>query len=165
MLKILIPVDGSELSLDAVRHALDLVRQGLQVQFILANVQEPPSLYEMLTVRDPQLLEGVSAGAGAHLLAAAQALCDAAGVTYESEIAEGDPAHTLIDIVERFGCDAVVMGAQGKGGFTGSLGTVSQELAHACPVPITVVKHAEPQESMPDLEVEADMKQSARALQ
>lgn len=158
MLKILIPVDGSELSLDAVRHALGLVQQGLRAQFVLANVQEPPSLYEMLTARDPQVLEGVSTGAGAHLLEGAQALCDAAGVKYECEIASGDPAHTLIDIVERFGCDAVVMGARGKGGFSGSLlGSVSQELAHACPVPITVVKHAEPQEPM----AETDEQESA----
>ena len=146
MLKILIPVDGSELSLDAVRHALGLRQQGLNAEFVLANVQEPASLYEMLTVRDPQVLDGVSAGAAAHLLESARALCDAAGVTYECEIAEGDPAHTLLDIVERYACDAVIIGARGKGGIiTGSsLGSVSQVLAHDCPVPVTVVKHAQP---------------------
>ncbi|MDB5873041.1 MAG: UspA protein [Ramlibacter sp.] len=149
MLKILIPVDGSELSLDAVRHALGLLRQGLQASFVLANVQEPPSLYEMLVTRDPQILEVVSAGAAAHLLEGAQSLCDAAGANYESEIASGDPAHTLIDIVERYGCDAVIIGARGKGGLTGSLlGSVSQVLAHACPVPVTVVKHSQPDEAM-----------------
>jgi nucleotide-binding universal stress UspA family protein len=147
MLKILIPVDGSELSLDAVRYGLQLVTQGLKAEFVLGNVQEPASLYEMLTVRDPQLLVGLSAGAGDHLLESARQLCDAAGVAYECEIASGDPAHTLIDIVERYSCDAVIVGARGKGGVTGSLlGSVSQELAHACPVPVTVVKHAQPEE-------------------
>ena len=156
MLKILIPVDGSELALDAVRYALRLLEQGLQAEFVLANVQEPASLYEMLTARDPEILEGVSAGAGAHLLESAQALCDAAGAVYECEIASGDPAHTLIDIVERYGCDAVIVGARGKGGLTGSsLGSVSQVLAHDCPVPVTVVKHATPDE-LPAQEAEEE---------
>ena len=42
MLKILIAVDGSELSLDGVHHALALVRQGLQATMVLAHVQEAP---------------------------------------------------------------------------------------------------------------------------
>ena len=53
MLKILIAVDGSELSLDGVHHALTLVRQGLQATMVLANVQEPATLYELVTTRDP----------------------------------------------------------------------------------------------------------------
>jgi nucleotide-binding universal stress UspA family protein len=142
MLKILIPVDGSELSLDAMRYALGLARQGLNAHFVLANVQEPPSLYEIITVRDAQRLEGVSAGAGAHQLENARSMCDAAGVSYECEIASGDPAHTLIDIVERYGCDMVIVGARGHGGLTGAhFGSVSQALTLDCPVPVTVVKH------------------------
>jgi nucleotide-binding universal stress UspA family protein len=160
MLKILLPVDGSELALDAVRYGLRLVEQGLKAEFVLANVQEPASLYEMLTVRDPEVLEGVSAGAGAHLLEGAQALCDAAGASYECEIASGDPAHTLIDIVERYGCDAVIVGARGKGGLTGSsLGSVSQVLAHDCPVPVTVVKHAQPEEALAEETAEESIEQ------
>ena len=41
MPRILIAVDGSELSLDAVHHAVQLTRDGLQADFVLANVQEP----------------------------------------------------------------------------------------------------------------------------
>jgi nucleotide-binding universal stress UspA family protein len=44
--KILLPIDGSPLSLDAVHHAMRLVREGLRATFVLANVQEPSSLYE-----------------------------------------------------------------------------------------------------------------------
>ena len=143
MRKILIPVDGSQLCLDAVRHGLDLVAHGLRAEFVLANVQEPPSLYEIITVRDPDILEDVSASAGAHMLEQARALCDSAGVAYECDIASGDPAHTLIDLVERHGCDSLIMGAGSRGGLAGSLlGSVSQEIAHACPVPVTLVKHA-----------------------
>ena len=44
MLKILVAVDGSELSLDGVRHTLQWLQQGLQATVVLAHVQEPASL-------------------------------------------------------------------------------------------------------------------------
>ena len=147
-MKILIPVDGSELSLDAVRYGLGLRRQGLNADFVLANVQEPASLYELLTMRDPQLVQGVSASAGDHQLQSARQLCDAAGVGYECEVASGDPAHMLLDIAERYGCDAIVVGARGRGGLAGPvLGSVSQVLAHDSPIPVTVVKHVTPDDA------------------
>ena len=55
-MQILLPIDGSPLSLDAVHHALRLVREGLRAGFVLANVQEPSSLYEMVVVHDPVAL-------------------------------------------------------------------------------------------------------------
>lgn len=153
MLKILIAVDGSELSLDAVRHALQMHEQGLQAGYVLANVQEPPSLYEMVTMRDPQRLLGLSVSAGEHSLQAARALFDSAGVDYEFEVGYGEPAHTLLDIAERYGCAQIFAGARGKGGLGGAdLGPVAQELIHVSPLPVTVVKHPEAQERLREQE-------------
>ena len=144
MLKILIAVDGSELSLDGVHHALTLVRQGLQATMVLANVQEPATLYELVTTRDPDLIAAASLEAGDHLMASARALLDAAGLAYTTEVGVGDPANTLVDIVESTGCDMVVIGARGQGALSSALlGSVSQALVHASPVPVTIVKHAE----------------------
>ena len=80
MLKILVAVDGSELSLDGVQHTLQLLKQGLQASVVLAHVQEPATLYELVTSRDPDLIAAASVEAGEHLLASARALLDAAGV-------------------------------------------------------------------------------------
>lgn len=161
MLTILIPVDGSEPSLEAVRHSLRLVREGLQAEFVLANVQQPASLYEMVMARDPEVLQGVSAGAGAHLLAAAEGLCLAAGVGYQLEVASGDPAPTLLEIVERYGCDAVIMGADTQGAISSALlGSVAHDVMQACPVPVTVVRPAPPAEPAED-DVAEDSEASA----
>ena len=142
-MKILLPVDGSEASLEAVRQALRLVREGLQASLVLANVQEPATLYEMLLAHDPEVIDQVSAQAGLHLLQPAQALVREAGVPYEIEVASGDPAHTLIDILENFGCDMVVMGARGQGTLRSALlGSVSHEVLPAAQVPVTIVKQA-----------------------
>ena len=140
-MKILLPVDGSELSLEAVRYAMRLVREGLQADFVLANVQEPATLYEVISAHDPQVLDEVRGGAGVHLLQAAQELLSQADVEYETEVASGDPAHTLIDIVERFGCEAIIMGARGRGPLTAALmGSVSQDVLRHSPVPVTIVR-------------------------
>ena len=143
-MKILLPVDGSEVSMDAVRFVIDLVQKGLRADVVLANVQEPASLYELVMAHDADMIERISADAGAHTLAAAQTLLDQAGVAYESEVAKGDPAHTLIDVLERYGCDLVVMGASGQGVLRSALlGSVAHEVLHAAGVPVMIVKPAQ----------------------
>ena len=145
MLKILIAIDGSDLALDAVRYALRLAQNGLQISsVVLANVQEPASLYELVTTRDPELIAAASIEAGEHLIAPARALLEATGLECESAVGVGDPAHTLVDIIETAGCDLVLIGARGQGAISSALlGSVSQELAHASPVPVTIVRHVE----------------------
>jgi nucleotide-binding universal stress UspA family protein len=146
-MKILLPVDGSDLSLEAVRFAVGLVRQGLGATMVLANVQEPATLYEMVVAADTELIARASAAAGAHTLESAEALLKAANVDYECEVAAGDPAHTIVDILERFECDLVIMGARGKSSLRSALlGSVSNEVLHAAGVPVMIVKASEEQE-------------------
>lgn len=148
-MKILVPVDGSILSLDAVRHALRLSQEGLNADFVLATVQEPAFLYEMVLAPDAEMLERVSAEVGSRALAAAEALFDAAGVAYEREIVSGEPVPALIDIAERYGCDAIIMGTHGSGALRSALmGSVSQGILQASRVPVTVVKHLDADSSL-----------------
>jgi nucleotide-binding universal stress UspA family protein len=139
-MNILLPVDGSPLSLEAVHHAIRLVRDGLKARFVLANVQEPSSLYEMVVVHDPEALRRMSAEAGAHALTQADALLGEAGIEREMEVGSGDPAHALIDVIERYECDAVIMGAHGMGEGSGAFGSVAQELLRHSPVPVMIVR-------------------------
>ncbi|HOM12569.1 MAG TPA: universal stress protein [Rubrivivax sp.] len=146
-MKILVAVDGSAAALQALREALRLIGEGLHASLVLANVQEPATLYEMLLAHDADVIEQVSADAGLHLLEPARALARQAGVEHEIEVARGDPAHTLIDIAENFGCALVVMGARGMGTLRSALlGSVSHEVLHAAPMPVMVVKLPPPPE-------------------
>ena len=140
-MKLLLPVDGSDVSLEAVRVAIRLAKDGLNTSVVLANVQEAATLYELVVAHDPAVIEQVSAAAGAHTLNAAEALLTQAGIAYETEIASGDPAHTIVDILERYGCDMVVMGASGMSPLRGALlGSVSNEVLHSANVPVVIVK-------------------------
>ena len=142
-MNILLPVDGSERSLEAVHHALRLVQDGLRASFVLANVQRPSSLYEMMVVHDADALVRMATEAGEHAVAAADALLTAADVEHTTEIASGDPAHRLLDIVEEEECGLVVMSAHGEGEGGATLGSVAQALLKSSPVPVMIVRGAE----------------------
>ena len=140
MIKILIPIDGSEHALLAVRHAVRLVSAGLKAQFVVANVQETATLYEMVVAHDPNVVQQVSEAAGNDLVRPAVQLLLAAGLLVTQEVAIGDPANMLVEILERHGCEAVIMTAHGGGVRAALLGSVSQEMVRIAPVPITLVK-------------------------
>lgn len=142
MLKVLVAVDGSDGALGAVRHALHLTHLGLRAQFVLANVQEPASLYEVVVAHDAQKLEDISAGAAEHALEAAQALMRVAGAAFEVEVAHGDPGHMLLEVCERYGCELIVIGAHGVGGPKrgARAGSVAHAVLNAATVPVTLVR-------------------------
>ena len=126
-MKILVAVDGSEVSLKALRFAIGLTRQGLSGDLLLAHVQQPANLYEWVVAPDPDTLHRASA------------------IAYEREVQIGDPAHTIVDIAELFSCDMIVMGARGRGALRSALlGSVSNEVLHAARVPVVIVKADDP---------------------
>ncbi len=143
-MKILLPIDGSELALHEVRFALQLVGEGLQASFLLVNVQEPATLYEMVTAPDPEVLENVSHAAGEHALQPALALLHQAGIECEMAVVTGDPANAVLELIAEHGCDMVVIGTRGMGLLRSALmGSVAQTLVHSAPVPVVLVKPPE----------------------
>lgn len=153
-MKILLAIDGSSHALQAVHWALRQASEGLASAFVLVNVQEPASLYEVVTAHDSAVIEQVRVSAGVDLLRPAEALLEAAGFGFDSEVAGGAPEHVIVELAENHGCDAIALGARGLGDAeAGGLGSVALAvLAHAA-VPVTVVRAlaAEGQEdALPD---------------
>lgn len=140
-MKILLPVDGSDASLDAVRHALYLHAEGLQANFLLATVQEPVRVYEIVVAPSASALERLTGAVGARALSDGEKLLKAAGVSYTSEVYSGEPAETLVTMAAKQGCQAIIMGARGLGALRSALlGSVSMTVVQTSPVPVTIVK-------------------------
>ena len=140
-MKILVAVDGSQASLGAVRHVMQLAREGLQADIVLASVQEPTYVYELVLPPSADVLERLSGAVGERALAAAEALLAAAGVAYTREIGSGEAAPALVEIARRNGCAKIVMGARGLGAVRGALlGSISQGVLQKAEVPVTIVK-------------------------
>lgn len=141
MFRILIPIDGTAESLTAVRHVLTLVGGGLRARCVLANVQPGANLYELVVARDPGVLQRVAEEAGRDLLKPALQLLNAAGVGTEVEVVhQGEVGPALLDLAERHGVDAIVMGAAAAGVTDRVLGSVTLDLVQNARVPITVVR-------------------------
>ena len=150
-MKILMPIDGTELSLHETRFALRLVREGLAASFVLVNVQSPASFYEMVTARNnAQLIEQAAQEVGEDLLAPSAQLLLAAGVPFVTAVISGDPAQSLRELIHEHGCDLVVMGSRALGPLRRILegGSTSFRLVEESPVPVLLVKppQAEAQE-------------------
>ena len=140
-MKIMLPVDGSEASFDAVRHAIYLYRQGLNANFLLAAVQWPVRTYEMILAPNSSVFERLTGAVGERALASGEELLMEAGVAYQKEIYSGDPAETLVTMAVEQGCRAIIMGARGRGALRSALlGSVSMTVLQTSPVPVTIVK-------------------------
>jgi nucleotide-binding universal stress UspA family protein len=147
-MNILLPIDGSEQALAAAAHAVRLQQEGLHAEFVLAAIQEPIYGYEMMLPADESLVERLSGAAGERALEEAKALLASSGVTFKCEIDSGDPAAKLLDIAKRFGCEAIIMGARGKGFLRSALlGSVSQAILQMATIPVTIVKSSVPKGS------------------
>lgn len=143
---IMLPVDGSELALDAVHHLIHLARNGLAARVLLANVQDAPHLYEVVLAPDPETLDAAADGAGQHALQEAGALLTQASIPWTSDIGHGDAGRVLLDLAERHGCEAIVMGSGRPGLLTNArLGRVAQAVVQHASIPVTIVRHAEPE--------------------
>ena len=140
-MKILLPVDGTELSLHETRFALQLMREGLRASFVLVNVQEPASFYEIVTADSPELIEGAALDAGEDLMEPSARLLRDAGVSFETAVVQGDPAQAMLELIESHQCDMVVMGSRALGPVRRWLegGSVSQRLVQSSPVPVLLV--------------------------
>lgn len=145
-MKILIPIDGSAHALHALERVLRWLDDGLRADIVLVNIQEPASLYEVVTAHDPDVIEKVRGAAGADLLRGAEALLDARGIAYESEVAGGVPEHLIVELAENYRCDAIVMGARGAGTRDDErgLGAVALAVLESAAIPVTIVRGGEP---------------------
>ena len=139
MLRVLIPVDGSENSLRTVGFAIEKARL----------YKEPPDIH-LLNVQHPfpGTIRGVAKEAkrfhhdkGIKALAAARKRLDAAGVKYMHHIGVGDYGETIAQFARDLKIEQIVMGTRGAGSIANMLmGSVATKVLHLVEVPVLLVK-------------------------
>jgi nucleotide-binding universal stress UspA family protein len=120
---ILIPTDGSELSVQANRGAVDLAKAlKAKATFVLVSptfkqLADEGFLVPELDVDKREWEKGVSERAQ-KVLDAAAGEAKAAGVKCETvHVFRDQPYVAIIDTAKKQGCDLIVMGSHGYGGF------------------------------------------------
>lgn len=139
--KILLPVDGSEGSLRAARHVVDLAVHIKDLEVHLVNVQPTGDDWMVRRMIKADELEKLEGGWAETALAPARDILQAAGIATVSHTLQGDVAPTIVGAAERTGCDQIVMGTHGHTALGGLLmGSVTHKVLHLTKVPVTLVK-------------------------
>lgn len=163
---IVVGVDGSECSLDALRWAVD---EGRRRQWALKAVLAWgfPDMVPVLSLfSDPELLQGqAEAQVGSWLR---QEAGDAPGIEVSREAREGQAAGVLLDAAHDAGL--LVVGSRGRGGLSSAvLGSVSQQCAQHARCPVVIVRRGDaagrqhhPERATPRIVVGVDGSETAR---
>lgn len=142
MMKLLIAMDGSEVSLRALQFAIKQTQGLANAQINLINVQDPtpPHIAAKSGMTTDDWLV-IHQEAGNRMLEPATAALRAAGVHYSSSVAVGAPAEEVVRRANELGCDQIVMGTRGMSAIAGLLmGSVATRVVHLAHCPVTLVK-------------------------
>ena len=140
MKAILVPVDGSENSDRAVKHALDMVTAGLSAELHFLNVQ-PNFGGAISTFVDREQIDSYRRDEGNKALASAVDLAKKASAKHKVHIGVGRHGEVVTDFARKLGVNLVVMGTRGHTGLAGVLlGSVAQDVIAHVDVPVTLVK-------------------------
>ncbi len=139
---LLVPSDGSELSMKAVQHAVSLATAlGARITFLTAQASVPVQvvgLGEMLDASTMEALMSASHKDAERILAEAMAEASAAGVPADAERVLSDlPHQAILETAQRRGCDLILMASHGRKGLVGLLiGSETQRVLvqSTCPV-------------------------------
>ena len=141
MARILIPIDGSETSLRAVRWLIGQIRAGATHELFLLNVQP-----EILTGHARAYfartdLDAFMADQAREQLAEAERLLAAAGIPYQSSYDRGNAPEVIASHARKGGFDQIVMGTRGLNSISGLLlGSAATGVLHLVDIPVTLIK-------------------------
>ena len=141
MHSILVPIDGSKQSRHALKHVIKSIKEGLQAEIHILNVQPIVLPLGELPLIDADLIEKAQHEQAKKLLKSACALLDKADLKCTQHAEIGPIASTIIEYAKAHSCDSIVMGSRGMGAFGNLvLGSIANQVVHLTEIPVTLVK-------------------------
>ena len=143
--KILVAVDGSDTSLHALKHAIELARK-LSASLRMIHVLDMSWLPIGPEVAiDTGALSAARRGVGEKIIAAARDTAQQVGFEAEAGLIETEtPIQQVAEVIareaSRWDADLVVMGTHGRRGFQHlMLGSVAERMARLSSVPVLLI--------------------------
>jgi nucleotide-binding universal stress UspA family protein len=143
---ILVPTDGSQLSLDTVKRAVDFAKEtGARITFFFSKPDYPVTFYGEGALIDPTTPEKFAEMAekqAQELLARCSQLAAEAGVSAATTSRTSDaPYEAIIDAATDSGCDLIFMASHGRRGLGGLLlGSETQKVLTHSKIPVLVYR-------------------------
>lgn len=145
--KVLIPIDGSDFSLQVVPRVTELL-DPTHTELILLHVMVEPEVVELepgnpeMTLYVDQQETGLKANFADEMLPQVRAL-QSAGFTVNTAVRFGTPASQIEQYIEHEGVDMVAMTTHGRTGLVRLLlGSVAEHVLHHARVPILLYRPA-----------------------
>jgi nucleotide-binding universal stress UspA family protein len=141
---ILVPTDGSDPSERATERAVDLASRYDAAIHALYVIEAEALAPDLNTAALYDELESMGQRAIDDVIERAQA----AGIeTVESAIASGSPSRAILEYVDDYAVDLVVMGTHGRTGLDRYLiGSVAEKVVRTSPVPVLTVPGSDSEE-------------------
>ena len=141
-MRILVPIDGSENSLRALRHVVtDHSGSSEGIELHLLNVQPPLASGAVKMFISQQQLNDYHRDQGLEALKEARAIVDGAGLPFHYHIGVGEIAPTIASYAKEKGCQQIAMGTHGRGGLAHALlGSVATRVIHLTDLPVLLIK-------------------------
>lgn len=143
MLKILVPVDGSDTSNRAIDHVISKASwYTTETEIHLLNVQHSiPYGSRVSSVIGHDALQQYHREEGLAALQPARQKLDAAGLKYQFHIGVGEPADVIVQYAKEKGCEQILMGTHGRGAVSKVLlGSVATKVVALADVPVVLIK-------------------------
>jgi nucleotide-binding universal stress UspA family protein len=146
--RILVPLDGSELSVCSLEHVKQVAIPGGASEVILLRVIEPVSRDDAVTWSQAgysmtDVLNKTKDLAKENLTRAAGKLIDQ-GISARAEVIEGRAAESIIDFAEKNNIELIIMSTHGRSGISRwTFGSVADRVVRHSPVPVLVISPAE----------------------
>jgi nucleotide-binding universal stress UspA family protein len=142
-MKILLAVDGSKPSLEAVQALIDHIgwyRDKPQVELVTVHLPVP-KLPRMGAAVGKSQIQDYYREEGETRLAAARSKLDAARIPYQPQILVGPIAETIVKHAKAARCDLVYIGTRGMGAVGKALlGSTAAEVLRISDTPVLLVK-------------------------
>jgi nucleotide-binding universal stress UspA family protein len=142
-MRILLAVDGSKHSLDAVQFLIKhsgWLREKPEIDLVTVHLPVP-KLPGMGAAVGKAQIDQYYREEGERALAAAKKKLDEAGVRHETHTLIGPVAETLVKHAKDKRCDLICIGTRGLGGLGAALlGSTASKVAHISDLPVLLVK-------------------------
>jgi nucleotide-binding universal stress UspA family protein len=143
MLRILVPVDGSDNALRAVGFAVDKLKAHCSdaIELHLLNVQPPIPNGDVRLFISEEQIKAYQMEEGEKALAGAKKMLDDARVGYTAHVCVGHAAQTIAEFARDKRCDTIILGTRGLGSVMNLImGSVATKVIHLTDVPVVLVK-------------------------
>lgn len=140
---ILVPIDGSDHALEALKVAVQLASSDATIH--LVNVPElPPATDELgrwVEASNINVSRTDAEEAGYDLLEKTCKSLEEPGVELETTVHWGPPARAIVEEADKLGVDAIIMGSRGLSDLSGLIiGSVSHKVMHTAHCRVILVR-------------------------